>query len=461
MRRMFRTKGHSLGPVVLLACAGLVASVMAVVMADLLTRPAAAESTAPEPVYAVRNLGTLGTDQTTPGAGPSIARDINDSGQVTGQSQSPSGNQGFLWEDGQGMKPIGTLGGPTSPARGINKNGQVVGFSRISSLNTNTQVRAYRWEKEDPPTNLGTLAGFSNSEAWSINDLGVAVGRAFNSTTDGRAVLWENGQPSNPEDLSEALKTRFSETAYSEAWSINDDRQVVGEVGKGDQQAKAFLYSKKDGVTNLDPLIDRSRFFTAPDDPGSYGYSEAAGINDAGQVIGWSYRTALNPEGKAFLYERDADGTPTMVPLEPVVGKPYSRARDIDEEGRVVGWSRSSSGTQAQQFSATLWKDGKDGKPTDLNDLIPASERWDPTTNVNPTGGDSGWKLTDAYAINENGQIVGAGFYYHKENGKVIQSQLQAFLLTPDTTEPSLSVNHTADGSTGWNKTSPVTLKVT
>src|SRR5215218_108286 len=334
MRRMFRTKGHSLGPVVLLACAGLVASVMAVVMADLLTRPAAAESTAPEPVYAVRNLGTLGTDQTTPGAGTSIARDINDSGQVTGQSQSPSGNQGFLWEDSKGMKPVGTLGGLTSPARGINKNGQVVGFSRISSLNTNTQVRAYSWEKEDPPTNLGTLAGFANSEAWSINDSGMAVGRSFNNpsvqgdpTTDGRAVLWGNGQ-TNPEDLNEALKTRFSETAYSEAWGINNLNQVVGEVGAADQQAKAFLYDKgTNQVTDIDASLDRLVF--------PYLFSEAAGINDAGQVIGWSYRTAPNPEGKAFLYGRDTDGTPTVVPLEPVVGKPYSRARDIDEEGQV------------------------------------------------------------------------------------------------------------------------------
>ena len=40
------------------------------------------------------------------------------------------------------------------------------------------------------------------------------------------------------------------------------------------------------------------------------------------------------------------------------------------------------------------------------------------------------------------------------------QSQLQAFLLTPDTTKPNLSVSHTADGSNGWNRTSPVTLNV-
>ena len=82
---MSRTKSHSLGPLVLLMWAGLAASVTALVMADSLTRPAAAANT----TYTVQGLGTLG--------GASIARDINDSGQVVGQSLNASGqNRAFL-----------------------------------------------------------------------------------------------------------------------------------------------------------------------------------------------------------------------------------------------------------------------------------------------------------------------------------------------------------------------------
>jgi probable HAF family extracellular repeat protein len=414
---------------------------MALIMADLLTRPAVAEPTLPKPVYTVTPLGDLG-------GGQSIARDINDSGQVTGQSQNASGqNRGFLWEDGKGMTPLGTLGGNTSPARGINKSGQVVGFSRISSLSTNTQVRGYL-AQNGLMTNLGpltdlsnrsTLITFSNSEAWSINDSGVAVGRAFNSSTEGRAVLWENGIIKN---LGATLRT-----PYSEAWSINNKGQVVGEAGVADQQAKAFLYEKDaDGTVKVTDIDAAGR--QDPDHPVfPYPYSEAAAINDQGQVIGWSYRTTINdppstpsgPEGKAFLYEKGEDGTATVSPLNPLDGDLYSRARDIDESGRVVGWSRGTNGDDAEQFSAVLWQDGK---ATDLNELIPADSRWKPTDPYDK----SGWKLTDPYAINESGQIVGTGYHYDKDGNK---GQLQAFLLTPDTTEPKIECG-AADGD--WHK---------
>jgi probable HAF family extracellular repeat protein len=438
---MSRTRGRCLGPVVLLTYAGLVASIIALVMTYPLTRPAAAAPTAQKPVYTVTPLGTLGGSQ-------SIARDINNAGQVVGQSQNASGqNRGFLWQDdGQGMKPIGTLGGPTSPARGINKDGQVVGFSRISSSSSNTQLRAYL-AQNGLPTNLGTLTDlsnsgslitFSNSEAWHINDSGVAVGRSFNNptvqggpTTEGRAVLWENGEIKNV--------GAYLKTPYSEAWAINDHGQVVGEAGGADQQAKAFLYDNNTNqVTDIDAAGRQD-----PDHPVfPYQYSEAMGINDHGQVVGWSYRTTdPDPEGEAFLYEKGTDGVATMVPLDPLVRDPYdstdddlySRARDIDESGRIVGWSRGTTGNGREQFSATIWEDQK---ATDLNDLIPAKSRW----RLTEDGTIKGWKLVDAYAINESGQIVGSGF----KDGNDAPNQIQAFLLTPDTTAPKIECG-TAD----------------
>jgi probable HAF family extracellular repeat protein len=61
------------------------------------------------------------------------------------------------------VKPLGTLGGPTSFARGINEAGQVVGYSRIS--NTNNRVQAFlvpNGRPMVPADGLPTLAGYSS-----------------------------------------------------------------------------------------------------------------------------------------------------------------------------------------------------------------------------------------------------------------------------------------------------------
>ncbi len=323
-------------------CAAFLAVTFLVTCISIGAQPARAAATAN---YTLTDLGTLG--------GATIARDINDDGQVVGQTQNPSGlAQAFLWEKGR-MTNLGTLGGTTSMGRGIDDSGRVVGFSRTSS----NQLRAFLFQKDATGTptmsNLGTLTGYSSSEAWHINDAGVAVGRSFTSASQGRAVLWENGQIKNIGE--------FLDAPYSEAWRINDLGQVVGEAGALDQQAKAFLYDNNtNAVTNLDALIDRRQFFPDPVEQDTYKYSEAMGINDQGQVIGWVYRSPTNdPEGKAFLYEQDTDGAATVAPLDPLGGKPYSRARDIDKSGRVVGWSRGANGTPVEQFSATIWVDEK------------------------------------------------------------------------------------------------------
>ena len=70
--------------------------------------------------YTITDLGTLGLDY-------SWAFDINEAGQVVGESRIASGQwRAFLYEDGN-MTNLGTLGGADSYAYGINDAGQVVG----------------------------------------------------------------------------------------------------------------------------------------------------------------------------------------------------------------------------------------------------------------------------------------------------------------------------------------------
>lgn len=93
----------------------------------------------------MRGLGTL------PGGDTSSAADINDRGQVVGNSETVAGEDirhAFLWEDGE-MTDLRTLpGGGTSIATAINDRGQIVGSSETAS--EGGYYHAVLWSKRDP-----------------------------------------------------------------------------------------------------------------------------------------------------------------------------------------------------------------------------------------------------------------------------------------------------------------------
>ena len=97
----------------------------------------------------------------------SLARDINNSGQVAGRSGHLTGSntRAVLWSLA-GKQSIGTLpNGDSSIAFGVNNLGQVVGTS-----NTATATRAFLWTSTSGIRDLGTLPQDSCSEAFAINN---------------------------------------------------------------------------------------------------------------------------------------------------------------------------------------------------------------------------------------------------------------------------------------------------
>jgi probable HAF family extracellular repeat protein len=294
--------------------------------------------------------------------GNSYANGINASGQVVGYSISGNTIYAFLWENGA-MTDLGTLGGNTSYAYGINDSGQVVGYS----ISGNT-IYAFLWEN-GAMTDLGTLGG-NNSSAYRINNSGQVVGYSrIPGNTEHHAFLWENGVMIDLGTLGGTI---------SSAYGINASGQVVGDSQfQSNTEYHAFLW--ENGVmTDLGTLGGTN--------------SRAWAINAIGQVIGYSFLPD-NITRHAFLLENGV-----MADLG-TLGGTHSGASDINNVGQVVGTSHISDGT----YHAFLWENGV---MTDLNSLVDSS---------------SGWILTAASSINDNGEIVGNGIH----NG-----QTRAFLLT-------------------------------
>jgi probable HAF family extracellular repeat protein len=214
----------------------------------------------------------------------------------------------------------------------------------------------------------------------------------------------------------------------SEAYGINDFREVVGYsnvvTNSGSYGQHAFLYSGGK-LTDLGTL-------------GS-DYSFANGINNLHQVVGGS--DLANGSTHAFLY---ANGV--MKDLGTLGGQ-QSTAYAINDAGQVVGWAHTASeATHAFLYSGGRMIDlGAYNIDTVAEAINGSGTIVGQTYGVGASGATFyhafiysggrfqdlngliapgfGWVLTDATGINDSGQIVCDG--YNPANG-----QTHAFLLT-------------------------------
>jgi probable HAF family extracellular repeat protein len=329
------------------------------------------------------------------------------------------------WHDGV-LTDLGALPGVNSSfANWISRNGLVAGFSEngaIDPLLGLPEIEAVLW-KNSEIINLGTIEGGYESNAFAVNDRGQVAGVFLNTIPDPfspfglqvRAFLWQNGVMEDlgtlggPEASAYFMNERGQVVGTSLINSIpnsvtgiptldpfiwadgkmmdlgtlggtigipnalSNRGQVVGLSNvAGDQSFHPFLWTEAEGMQDL----------------GTFGGStgQANWINEAGQIVGWA--TNLGDQALyAFLWRRGM-----LTKLTPMRGEACSVALGINSKSQVVGLSAKTCTFIAEDRHASLWEDGH---VIDLNAFL-------------PSGADL-QQLTDAYNINDRGEIVGLG----------------------------------------------------
>ena len=259
----------------------------------------------------------------------STANAINNVGQVVGVSLVPGSAEGafvqhaFLYSGGT-MTDLGTLGGLDSFANGINDRGDVVGTSALSLPGLYHGFLC----SNGTMTDLGSLGG-ANSGAAAINSAGDVVGGSETGVSvaisGGRnvsishAFLFSNGTMSDLGTLPGTL--------LSGATAINDTGQVVGTSGV---HAATIIFPG-----------DFNGFFYGDGSMIDIGYP-AAGMNNAGQVVGWGFGDFEHSTSTAFLY---SNGSMTFVDLNTVL--PAESGWNLSSPAFVTVAGRYRSGPTA------------------------------------------------------------------------------------------------------------------
>ncbi len=161
---------------------------------------------------------------------------LNNLGQAVGSAFGKDGRErGFIWQAGVGMQELGTLGGSVSVARAINDHGDVVGYASTASGATHGFF--YRRGRM---LDVGTLGG-SWAQAMGINDARQVVGcSTLEGDQESRAFVYARGTMT-------ALPTLGGGSAC--AYGINMSGVIVGAASTAAEETHGFVY---DGAHTVD-----------------------------------------------------------------------------------------------------------------------------------------------------------------------------------------------------------------
>lgn len=364
--------------------------------------------------YQLTEIGIL------PGCSSSYATSLNDAGQVVGYCVDPSrpndsANRAFLFHNDSMSEPQLPSGQMGSVANAINNQGIIVGAYTTPSNPIRACILA--------PCFRSMPMGGQSDWATGINEDGVVAGTtligganpALNfaratraSTNGGFALLNTPVEWNNSEARAINASNWIAMRVYLITW---DGEEVTGPQYFEHRSGRAFLLANGD-LRDLGAQEDLIDLGTLGGDD-----SSAQGINDLGEVCGWSMRADGSYE--AFIYKNS-----TLSGLGVPEDATDSFALGINEKSEIVGFVKLDSGNERAVLFAR-------DRITDLNTLIPLAGP-----------GERGFtELNRAVAINESGQIVGTGIWDDGEGNTFVRGFLLSWIdesvvaapaITPD-----------------------------
>jgi len=323
--------------------------------------------------YIVVDLGDLG-------GGRSEASDMNQASEVVGGSNNHSNAMfhAFYWKQGR-MRQLNSGSYAYSTAMSVTEDDTIVGI--IISL---TDVLPVIW-RGNQLHKLPLLPKCYGGTADGVNSSGIVVGTLSRKEPLGQiACMWQAGRAINLPVPKGNLVAR--------ARRINASGIIIGDFQVSVASGKAFQFVPRACLWKNGMFVDLM--------PGQRVLSQANGINDIGTIVGEIEKLPIlgNHIHRAFLYKQGKIQILGVLP-----GDNYSVATAINNVGQIVGRS-SNTKSESRTTRAFLWSNGR---MVDLNALIQRA---------------SGWRLNDAVAINDHGEIAGTG---------MLHDTLHAFLLKP------------------------------
>jgi probable HAF family extracellular repeat protein len=317
-------------------------------------------------------------------------RAINNTGVIVGSTNTDQyPPTAFRWSAASGYEII-----DGTSANAVNEDGIVTGSTMTGAFILDG-INYLAWNDFDASgiNHLGAVAGYK-----------VGVNPVEPASLPYHPAIYDDGQWS-VFDIAETYPRGTEEDVYADRFILNGINDVGYSVGY------KYRYGLFGSIAILiDPEVqikDKSDivYLSIPEG------GKATDINNSNMIVGTTgSNTRTTPAIYRNAYMLDYNtGDLAILPL--LEGGLRSSANDINEYNQVVGSSETLAGSVMAEH-AFLWNQA-DGVTVDLND-------WAKT----------GWVLTSATAINDNGDIVGTGTLNGVEHGFLLT------LLPTDGTVP-------------------------